>query len=1380
MKVSRALVQWPENAPRRASINSFGIGGSNAHAIVQQVNPDDAANHISSYLNVQKEFKSDNDEADRPLIFVLSANDAVSLRANITAFCTHLINPRVKIDLTDLAYTLSERRSRLFHRAFVTARNADIREDDFVIAKKSPQPPKIGFIFTGQGAQWSQMGKNLLELFPMTRSILEELDQVLQAQPDPPKWSLLSELTESRTAKHMRQPEISQPLVTALQLCILAVLESWNIKPSSVVGHSSGECAAAYAAGWIDRAGALKAAFYRGRAALNRSAETEADVGMLAVGLGVEGISPFLEKHVGSASIACFNSPHSLTLSGKKSALETIAGEVKAAGHFARMLLVDMAYHSKFMDLVGEEYHRLLNTDDSFTTLDGSSSGVTMYSSVTGLEKDNAAADASYWMANMTSPVRFGEALKEMIIKDSPTLLIEIGPSGALAGPVAQVLKTLPNGGGVSYCPSWSRDSNPSKSLYDVAGRLFVTGAFLDLAAVNKYEDSARTIIDLPNYSWNHTVKYWHESVASKEWRFRKFPVHDLLGSKVLGTPWHTPVWRHTLNVANVPWILDHKMGGDAIMPGAGFLTLGLEALYQKHCALNEKDAPASSNELCYRFRNVRFNRALVLEEDKDVKLMLTLALVPGSKEWHEFRISTTEGDVVAEHCFGLVRIQDPVDEVLDEIAPLKYPQSARQWYKAECEIGMDFGLAFQKLIGIEATSGSRSCRTLMSLAPPDSKWSPQSYYPVHPSALDGCFQTPIPANAVGERVNVKDVMIPAMFDDVLINRVPSRLNEGFSYATSEYSGRGRPDQDKSWKANSSVYDSVTGALVVRVTGINYVKLDVAPKPDPHTFDRVSWQPDITLLTQDQLMYLDLASSATAIDRVIDLIAYKKPDLRVLEVNLDDTDISSLWFGSGTSSVRDVYSRYDFASVDAKALVSVQTKYEGMDDTSFAVAKPDTEALGLSADAVYDSVIVKYSRNTNIGMEVVLDILKPLLSTNALTLLVRLRDETRVASEEDEDEDAKDISIFDQSPTPGTPDTAPTSSDSEKEGPSSSVKSAAWNIVASEKVLQSSSRSLSRERHASAPKTSSILAIAAADHSNPAYLLRNSNAETVASISRRKLLVASLKGTKRPALGPSLQATLEASGWAIVQQTYPFSKPARDTVVLIVDELSHHVLKHANEDQWEAIKTLVASGNPLLWVTKGSQHPVTDPDNALVHGLFRVARQEDQRLNLTTLDVQSSTSRATEWAVDRVLQLLVQDTPFETQYMERDGILHIQRLIPDARVNDFKRAEVEGFEPVVKPFYGNEAQVQLRTERVGTLQSLTWCETDIGELPLDPDFVEVEVKAGGVNFKDVAITMGLVADNEYTIGVECAGLIRLVFFPVLYSSATSSPHSYPE
>ncbi|KAL8910070.1 MAG: hypothetical protein Q9171_004624 [Xanthocarpia ochracea] len=146
--------------------------------------------------------------------------------------------------------------------------------------------------------------------------------------------------------------------------------------------------------------------------------------------------------------------------------------------------------------------------------------------------------------------------------------------------------------------------------------------------------------------------------------------------------------------------------------------------------------------------------------------------------------------------------------------------------------------------------------------------------------------------------------------------------------------------------------------------------------------------------------------------------------------------------------------------------------------------------------------------------------------------------------------------------------------------------------------------------------------------------------------------------------------------------------------------------------------------------------------------------------NLTTLDVQSSTSPATAQAIEQVLGLLKHNATVETEYMERNGVLRVSRIMPDTSLNAFRNAEEDGLEPIVKGFHETEAQVQLRAERLGTLQSLQWCETKVCETPLAAGNIEVEVMAVGVNFKDVAITMGIVPDDEYNIGFECAGVVK--------------------
>lgn len=1299
------------------------------------------------------DYDSVEGEAARPYTLVVSANDAVSLRANIDALCRHLINPRVRVSLPDLAYTLSQRRTQFWHRAFVTARTTEFQASDFVVGKKSPKEPRLGFIFTGQGAQWSQMGKDLLQFLPETRTILEEFDAVLQGLPSPPSWSFLAELTEPRPADQLRQPEFSQPLVTALQLIILAILESWGVKPGSVVGHSSGEIAAAYAAGYLGRADAIKAAFYRGKAAVNRRDQTENGVGMLAVGLGAEAAGPFMTQYTGDVWIACFNSPSSLTVSGRKKALESLADDIKSAGYFARLLQVDLAYHSQLLGVIGDEYEALLSADTEFSSTESSAPDVTMFSSVTA-SKMTAPTDALYWKTNMMSPVRFSEALTAMVTDaQKPDILIEIGPSGALAGPVSQVLKSLSAGDGISYYPSWSRGPEAVKSLFAVAGRLYIAGAPVDLARVNHADEKARFIVDLPNYSWNHSIKYWFENEASRDWRFKPFKTHDLIGSKVLSSPWQAPSWRKRLDLADVPWLRDHAMGSDVLMPAAGYVAMALEALYQKHCSTNPEQAVASPGDLAYRFRNVRFERALVLEDGKPVPVVLSLSPVPGSTDWHEFRVSTEVDGAVRQHCHGLVRVQDAVDEHLTgaQLAPLRNPTSSKLWYKAQNEVGMGFGPAFQKILSIEAASGQRACRTRLSLEPPKSKWDPQSYYPIHPAVLDACLQSINPALVAGERSKVQDIMIPSVLDDILVNKVPAVLHEGLSVAESIFTERGRKDQLKSYVSNVSMHDPETGALFVRVRGIHITKLDMGPRPDPHTFHRVSWKPDISSLTQDQLFYLSSAAEAknTGLETIIDLVAHKKPTLKILEVSLDGEDASSLWFGGDDSSARTDYSRWDFASTDAKALVGIQTQYESRRGTSFFLARPETEALGLSTGVTYDLAIVQVPKKTDVAVEEFVRNVKSLLTPSAFILLVVLGDK-RLAAEEAL---AVEALSEDESQPSSTGLASPNTPDDESSSGLGNSTSTTPSSVSSVRDVKASSKPSSLG-HVWKPQTLRLLGKVEglfspflevdtrADGDILAFLGTNTGPQEEesghATDERPSNLVVLRLDNTTPKLAPSLQTLLESSGWTVFQRTGQLSPSDHNskTVVLVLDELSKPLLTHINGQQWDALKTLVSSGTPVLWVTKGAQHDrVTDPDRALVHGLFRVIRREDPTAHLTILDVQSGTSPAAASAINQVLRhIRRRDDGAETEYAERDGILYTQRVVPDIAVNAFKRAEVEGNTPVVKGFHETDVQVHIHGERVGTLD-LAWCEEELVEPELDAGSVEVEVKTIGVNFK---------------------------------------------
>lgn len=1134
--------------------------------------------------------------------------------------------------------------------------------------------------------------------------------------------------------------------MTALQLCIIAVLETWGVKPQNVVGHSSGEIAAAYAAGFLTRADAIVAAFYRGRAALNRKAEVESNVGMLAVGLGVEALAQYLAKYHGNAWIACFNSPSSLTVSGRRTALEALRDDIQADGHFARLLQVDLAYHSELMGIIGQEYETLL--EKKFASLNGSPD-VAMFSSVTGSKKTDT-TDALYWKTNMISAVRFNEAAQAMLSQpdgQSPNFLIEIGPSGALAGPISQIKKALSSGADIAYSASWARGANAGNALFDLAGRLFIAGhPSINLAEVNQISSSQQrpsTIVDLPNYVWNHSVKYWHENSASKDWRFKKYVNHDLLGSKILGSSWRAPSWRKLLSLADLPWLKDHKMGANVLLPGSGFICMAIEAMWQKKNATDPNETVTSPGDLAYRLRNIKFDKALVLEDGKDAEVMLWLTQQPGSKEWHEFRISSVNDGAFIEHSSGFIRLQEPVGYCISESdsKPLTHPTSGQLWYKAQSQIGYGFGPAFQKLIQVESVSGQRHGRSLVSLEEPPSKWSPQSYYPLHPASLDGCFQTVTPSLWAGERSSLNAVVVPSILDDIVINKAPRGLKNGLSLADSQYSGRGRVEEAKSYFANCTVYDSETGALLMKMSGLRFAKLDTGVQADPHTFDRIVWKPDVTFLTQEQL-------SDRNAESVIGLVAHKKPALRVLEANFSH-DTSSLWFETGDALSRAAYLEYVFLGSEAKSLVEVQTRYEERRNTAFLLANSAADRLG-APQSEYDLLIVKVGQTFHAELNDLVKKLQSLVSPDGGQLL--LLHTPALAQDLEIDYSAQGILTPDLEEA-GSLDFELSKVPSEAITPASSLSPSATsdNLPALKEQQLAELEGVSVGENGSitahtpgltAYKLHELLqshgfgsvAKIASSNNTDAYLSAR-NDQTFNRLQDLNV-VRLLKDT--PPLAPSLRSKLEASGWDILEHTVPFNTPSADSAILVLDELFSPVLTSVNEDQWEGLKSLVGSGKQLLWVTQGAQHEVTNPDTALAHGLFRVIRMEDRNAKLTTLDTQDPTGPATEWAIDAVLKSLRLERPekfVETEFAERDGVLHVHRVIPDEAINSFKQDVKEGAEPVVEDLHKTGPAVSLRAERIGTFQGLTWAENDTAEVPVQEGRVEVEVLAAGVNFK---------------------------------------------
>ena len=224
--------------------------------------------------------------------------------------------------------------------------------------RAAPQDSRLAFIFTGQGAQWHAMGRELIDRYEIFGSTLRAADHHLKNLGA--SWSVIDEVKKDAASSRLQSASIGQPACVAIQCALVDLLSSWNVRPLSVAGHSSGEIAAAYTCGSLTLESALTVAYHRGLlASVHLEKNSKLRGGMLAVGLSETDAQPFLDRippSTGKAVVACVNSPRSVTLSGDRSAILCVQSMLEARQIFVRKLGVSTAYHSHHMEIVAPSY----------------------------------------------------------------------------------------------------------------------------------------------------------------------------------------------------------------------------------------------------------------------------------------------------------------------------------------------------------------------------------------------------------------------------------------------------------------------------------------------------------------------------------------------------------------------------------------------------------------------------------------------------------------------------------------------------------------------------------------------------------------------------------------------------------------------------------------------------------------------------------------------------------------------------------------------------------------------------------------------------------------------------------------------------------------
>nr|POE93173.1 highly reducing polyketide synthase curs1 [Quercus suber] len=840
VKIVEDLMPWPaEFDVRRASVSSFGYGGTNAHLVIESVHSicpwyehgQPKATSSYSYHGVS-----------RPFLVTMSAHNEKTLKRNIKA------HQEVADDyhLIDLAYTLNQRRSHLASRAYTIAEpgleNEAFNTQSFSYGSRLSRTATVGFVFTGQGAQWARMGYEAMQKYPAFRETIDALDRVLQQIEPRPTWSLSAIIEDSEEVSRIGEAEISQPICTAVQIAIVDLFASWGIEPSVTAGHSSGEIAAAYASGRITAPDAMLAAYFRGYAVAKA-----APVGtMLAVGVGEKQVLEYMNlldpQLVDRLTIACDNSPDSVTMSGSEQDIVILKEMLDHFKVFSRQLKTGKAYHSPQMDVVAPLYTDLYSkAQDQLRETDQSWRRplVGMVSSVTATEVESSELSISYWCDNLRNRVLFNQALTALGSAPqyaSVNILVEIGPHAALGGPIKQIVKS--NDFDMQYICSLKRGTDSASALLKTVGELYVRGLEIDFDLVNAFDHPVSPVVskgrigprylpDLPHYQWNYEKVHWYQPRVMQELRESKYPRHDLLGRRIFGLSANSSTWRNILRQRDVAWFADHTLGSEVVFAAAGHVSLAIEALLQQ-LDLEPKDAAA------VRFQDISIEKALVVpetDEGIEVHTRLERHQAGGAAGWYTFTVETVEGDSWTQHSTGKIQMRskdvpNPKAECPYQASQLHQQVSGKRWYRSFHRVGFRYGSNFQTVTSVRANGKDRVASAGVKVQTSCSAMKDESRYLIHPSTIDGCLHVIIAAVHRGLHKEMPWGVIPVEIREMTL-QFPSEgdlSTEGICTAWADHA------QGRNFEGRLQLFGS-SGQCLIDIHDWRFVTYDAAVPP---------------------------------------------------------------------------------------------------------------------------------------------------------------------------------------------------------------------------------------------------------------------------------------------------------------------------------------------------------------------------------------------------------------------------------------------------------------------------------------------------------------------------------------------------------------------
>nr|WP_272933129.1 type I polyketide synthase [Streptomyces sp. SN-593] len=631
-------VPWPAGTGRvrRAGISSFGISGTNVHAIVEEAPEDtagpDAADTArpASAAGATADRATDDRGAGRPLpllagspatAWTLSGRTPEGLRAQAERLRAFVAGEDAESDPrardADVALSLAETRALFGNRAVVTGTGRDeLLAGLAAVAAGRPRagvatghvraggPGRLVFVFSGHGAQWPGMGVELAERSPVFAARLAECEQALAPYTD---WSLRDVLAGAPGAPALESAAVVQPAQWAVMTALAALWEAAGIVPDAVVGHSQGEIAAACAAGILSLDDAAKVVALRSRALT----ELAGRGGMVSVVLDAPAVADLLAPWTGRLSIAAVNGPAATVVSGELDALAEFEALLAARRVMRwRVPEQDFIAHSAQVDVLAEPLReRLADVVPSAGT-------IPFLSTVTGEWTDGRELDAGYWFANVRRTVRFADAVA-VLAASGHRVFVEVSPHPVLGTAIEDIVTQADPTATPVVTGTLARDDGGADRVLHALGTVHAHGGRVDWSAVLAGSGARRTA--LPTYAFQRQW-FWPKPSPSRGGDVTSAGLdsahHALLGAAVEVAQDGGLLCTGRISPVLQPWLADHAVAGVVILPGTAYVELAAHAGRQAGCA---------------RVEDLTLQAPLVLAAPDPVRIQVTVGAPDGA-----------------------------------------------------------------------------------------------------------------------------------------------------------------------------------------------------------------------------------------------------------------------------------------------------------------------------------------------------------------------------------------------------------------------------------------------------------------------------------------------------------------------------------------------------------------------------------------------------------------------------------------------------------------------------------------------------------------------------------------------------------------------------